>query len=151
MGSGMMGSNPNQYPQQTQNYGPGMMGNGVMGQGIMTGRGMMGGQGGDGYGHCFGAQWNDTVTSNYARVIIADDAFYPKTLTVKAGTTVTWINMDFDTHNVESGTSAKATDLFKSTTFGHMESFSYTFTELGEYVYHCDLHPGMEGTIIVVK
>ncbi|MCP8315647.1 MAG: hypothetical protein H3Z51_02130, partial [archaeon] len=29
------------------------------------------------------------------------------------------------------------------------QSFSYTFTEPGVYVYHCDPHPYMVGTIIV--
>jgi plastocyanin len=87
-------------------------------------------------------------TTGYT-VLIFNYAFYPKTLTIKKGTTVTWINMDWAVHTVESGTHDEPLELFDSGSLGHMAVFSYTFNEPGIYKYHCDPHPWMEGVIIV--
>jgi len=86
-------------------------------------------------------------------VVIGNYEFHPQNLTVKAGTTVTWINMDTVGHNVESGTHEQEdlAKIFESPILEHMQSFSYTFNEPGEYVYHCDPHPYMEATIIVTE
>lgn len=89
------------------------------------------------------------VTTEYNTVVIFNYAFYPDTLTVKAGTTVTWINMDFVAHMVESGTYDEPLELFDSGSLGYMGAFSYTFNDVGTYEYHCDPHPEMEGVIIV--
>jgi amicyanin len=126
--------------------------------------GLMGGFGGAGNSEqdwsmpCV-ERWSDNgdaTQSDYANVIIGNYNFHPQNLTVKVGTTVTWINMDFVGHNVEAGTHDEDghnhdDEALESPILGHMESFSYTFTELGEYVYHCDPHPYMEGRIIVVE
>jgi amicyanin len=88
------------------------------------------------------------------QVIIGNYDFHPQNLTVKAGTTVTWINMDLVGHNVEAGThdnQEHLDELFESPMLEHMQSFSYSFNEPGEYVYHCDPHPYMEGRIIVIE
>ena len=37
----------------------------------------------------------------------------------------------------------------ESPLLGHMGSFSYTFPEAGTYVYHCDPHPYMTGSVTV--
>lgn len=87
-------------------------------------------------------------------IIIGNYEFQPQNLTVKVGTTVTWINMDFVGHNVEAGIHEEQEHIdetFQSSILEHMESFSYTFNESGEYTYHCDPHPYMEGTIIVIE
>lgn len=86
-------------------------------------------------------------------IIIGNYDFHPQNLTIKAGTTVTWINMDLVGHNVEAGTHEQEdiNKLFESPILEHMQSFSYTFNEPGEYLYHCDPHPYMEGTIIVTE
>jgi len=125
-GGGMMGSG---------GMMGGMMGSGMMGPGVM-GPGMMGPGAGI-----------QSATQN--TVIITNYAFYPDILTVRKGTTVTWINMDPVPHTVEAGTHEKPTGKFESQLLGRMESFSYTFTEPGTYVYHCDPHPYMTGKIIV--
>jgi len=93
---------------------------------------------------------NLTSTSDVG-VLIGNYGFHPETVTVKAGTTVTWINMDFVGHNIESGTEQQPNELFQSQILNHMQSFSYTFSNVGEYSYHCDPHPYMEGKIIVVS
>jgi amicyanin len=79
-----------------------------------------------------------------AAVQIDDFAFSPPSLTVKAGTTVTWRNKDDIPHTVASRTRA-----FKSKALDTDHSFSFTFNEPGSYQYFCSLHPHMTGTIVV--
>jgi plastocyanin len=77
-------------------------------------------------------------------VAIQNFAFNPATLTVKAGTTVKWVNLDSTTHQVVSDTG-----LFDSGDLGNGKSFSYTFNQTGNYPYHCRIHPSMTGSIVV--
>ena len=79
-----------------------------------------------------------------AMVKIDNFTFAPKSLAVKAGTTVTWDNEDDIPHTVAS--SAK---LFKSKVLDTGGTFSFTFTTPGVYEYFCSLHPHMTGTIVV--
>jgi plastocyanin len=78
------------------------------------------------------------------QVIIDDFTFAPQHITVKAGTTVTWINDDDIPHTV-----ASSTKLFKSKTLDTEDKFSFTFTTPGSYEYFCSLHPHMTGAIVV--
>lgn len=80
------------------------------------------------------------------QVIINNFAFGPTTLTVKAGTTVTWVNKDGDAHTV-TGVGAKP--LFGSQPLDTGDSFSFTFEKPGSYAYFCKIHPSMKGTVIV--
>jgi plastocyanin len=75
-------------------------------------------------------------------VTIADFTFAPQTLTVSAGTTVTWTNADGVGHSILG-------DSFTSATLDDGSTFSYTFDTPGEYTYACGLHPTMTGTIVV--
>src|SRR5438128_11669967 len=70
--------------------------------------------------------------------------FAPQRITVKAGTTVTWINDDDIPHTV-----ASSSKLFKSKTLDTEDKFSFTFTTPGSYEYFCSLHPHMTGAIVV--
>jgi plastocyanin len=79
-----------------------------------------------------------------SRIEIAKHKFSPPTLTVPAGTTVTWLNRDEDVHTVTSTTQA-----FKSGGLDTDEAYSYTFTKPGVYEYFCRLHPLMTGEVIV--
>jgi plastocyanin len=71
--------------------------------------------------------------------------FTPQTLTVKAGTTVTWINRDDIPHGIASSNSA----FKKSGALDTDDSYSFTFTTPGTYQYFCYLHPHMVGSIVV--
>ena len=78
-------------------------------------------------------------------VIIQNFAFSPNNLTVKAGTTVTWINKDSTAHTVTSDSGA-------FTSSGNLNTgtnYTFTFTKAGTYPYHCSIHPSMTGQIIV--
>jgi amicyanin len=77
-------------------------------------------------------------------VKIENFTFAPQRVTVKAGTTVTWINDDDIPHTVASATKA-----FKSKVLDTEDKFSFTFTTAGVYEYFCSLHPHMTGAIVV--
>ena len=69
---------------------------------------------------------------------------------ILTGDTITWKNADTAAHTVTSGTARDGPDdVFDSGLFGPGKSFSYEFTEEGNYPYFCLIHPWMEGTIIV--
>ena len=78
------------------------------------------------------------------QVVIENFSFAPATLTVKAGTKVTWINRDDVPHTVNENDKR-----FKSSTMDTDDRFSYTFSSPGTFSYFCALHPKMTGQIIV--
>ena len=71
--------------------------------------------------------------------------FTPQTLTVKAGTTVTWTNKDDIPHGIASDNNA----FKRSPALDTDDSYSFTFTTPGTYQYFCYVHPFMKGTIVV--
>lgn len=77
-------------------------------------------------------------------IAIQNFAFSPTTVTVKAGTTVTWTNRDQDTHTVTAMAGP-----FHSPTLNTGQSFHYTFTTPGRYDYLCTVHPFMTATVVV--
>ncbi|HJZ59411.1 MAG TPA: cupredoxin domain-containing protein [Gemmataceae bacterium] len=79
-----------------------------------------------------------------ATVSISDNAFEPARLTVSVGTTVRWKNGGQHRHTVTSGTA-----VWDSGKLEPGASYSYTFTKPGTYSYHCALHNGMKGEIVV--
>ena len=65
-------------------------------------------------------------------------------LTVQVGTTVTWVNEDSQAHTVTD------VDLgFDSGLMSKGDTWSYTFTEVGEFEYFCAPHPWMRAKVIV--
>jgi plastocyanin len=78
-------------------------------------------------------------------VSIDNFTFGPQTLTVKAGTTVTWTNKDDIPHGIASADNA----FTKSRALDTDDSYSFTFTTPGTYQYFCYIHPHMVGTIVV--
>ena len=84
------------------------------------------------------------AATNTATVNIDNFAFAPATLTVTAGTTVTWKNEDDSPHRIgdKNGT-------FKSAALDTDDTFSHSFAAPGEYPYICTIHPYMVGKIIV--
>ncbi len=85
-----------------------------------------------------------SAQSANTEVKIDQFAFAPQRVTVKAGTTVTWINDDDIPHTV-----ASSTKLFKSKPLDTEDKFSFTFTTPGSYEYFCSIHPHMTGAIVV--
>ena len=85
-----------------------------------------------------------TGTQGANDVYIQNIAFSPAVLTVSAGTTVTWTNKDAMTHTVTSDST-----LFNSGNIVVNGVYSYTFTTVGTYSYHCSIHPSMTAKVIV--
>lgn len=73
-------------------------------------------------------------------------AFAPATLTVTAGTTVTWTNRDEEPHTV-----AASDGSFHSPGMGTGATFTHTFTDPGAFDYVCSIHPMMHGTVVVTR
>ena len=77
-------------------------------------------------------------------VTIDNFTFGPQTLTVKAGTTVTWTNKDDIPHGIASSNNA----FKRAPALDTDDSYSFTFTAPGTYQYFCYLHPKMVGSIV---
>ena len=77
-------------------------------------------------------------------ISIDNFSFNAKTLTVSAGSDVTWVNRDDVPHKIVS-TDKKIVSPVLDTD----GRFSYRFTKPGTYEYYCSIHPMMTGTITV--
>lgn len=79
-----------------------------------------------------------------ATVKIDNFTFEPSELKIAPGTTVTWVNGDDIPHTVVATNRA-----FRSRALDTEDTFSFTFTSVGEFDYFCSLHPHMTGKILV--
>ena len=77
-------------------------------------------------------------------IVMKNFDFMPMSLTVPAGTTVTWKNLDGEPHTVVSDSG-----LYRSAALDQNDTFSFTFDKPGIYKYTCSIHPKMTGTIVV--
>ena len=87
-----------------------------------------------------------TASSAASRAVTVDNfAFSPSSLSVRAGTTVTWRFRDSTKHNV---TVRSGPVKFHSKDI-RRGSYSRTLTRRGTYKLVCSIHPGMRQTIRV--
>jgi plastocyanin len=77
-------------------------------------------------------------------VDMLDNEFGPTEVTVPAGTTVLWVNRGLIPH-----TATALSGSFDSGIILPGETFAVTLDTAGTYEYHCTLHPGMTGTVVV--
>ena len=82
---------------------------------------------------------NDTTT-----VEMRNNAFNPAQLNVAPGTTVTFVNNDTEPH-----TATADNGLFDTGVLEPGYSFDVFFDGVGTVTYHCELHPDMQGSIVV--
>jgi plastocyanin len=75
---------------------------------------------------------------------LTSTAFAPDAVDVSAGATVTWTNSDGVSH-----TSTSDTGVWDSGIVQPGGQFSVSFPTAGTYRYHCLIHPGMIGTVVV--
>ena len=86
-----------------------------------------------------------TVTSEIAGFTFED-------LTIKAGTTVVWKNLDSARHTATSGASPAADGDWGTDVLGRDQSAEgITFTETGTFAYFCTIHPNMTATLTVTE
>jgi plastocyanin len=84
-------------------------------------------------------------SSGGATVKIDNFSFGPATITIPAGSTITWTNNDDVPHVVTSDDNK----MFKSKPLDTNDHFSFTFTKPGTYNYYCAIHPKMTAKIEV--
>ncbi len=87
------------------------------------------------------------ASPGHNQIVIKDFDFSPKTLTVKSGEKITWINRDEEPHTVVS----VEKQFKKSTALDTDQEFTITAGAPGIYTYFCSVHPKMTGTIVVEK
>ena len=87
---------------------------------------------------------SSAVPPDSTQIVIKDFMFTPNSMTIKTGSTVTWVNKDDEPHSVVSDTG-----LFRSGAVDTDEAFSFKFDKPGTYHFTCAIHPRMVGTIIV--
>ncbi|HEY3160769.1 MAG TPA: plastocyanin/azurin family copper-binding protein [Vicinamibacterales bacterium] len=85
-----------------------------------------------------------TITIPSGARTLGTAAFVPNPVTVSQGTVVTWSNTDSIVHDMVSDTG-----VFDSGLVSANGTVRVTFSTRGTFPYHCSLHPGMVGTIIV--
>jgi plastocyanin len=77
-------------------------------------------------------------------ISIHEFMFSPTSITVTAGTTVHWKNLDPEPHTIRAVDAS-----FKSDALDQDDTFKFTFDKPGTYRYVCSIHPQMLGTIVV--
>ena len=76
--------------------------------------------------------------------------YLPQDITINAGDTVTWDNVDNAAHTVTGGSPANGpSGVFDSSLLMAQGVFSHTFDDAGYYDYFCMVHPWMIGSVTV--
>jgi len=79
-----------------------------------------------------------------------NSCFTPANITINAGDTVEWNNIDTAAHTVTSGSPADGpSGVFDSSLLMADATFAFTFEDAGEYDYFCMVHPWMVGSVSV--
>jgi plastocyanin len=86
----------------------------------------------------------DMPAGESVTVRITGMRFDPEYITVKPGTTVTWVHASQMPHTISGND-----DGLRSGTLYNGQQHSHTFTATGSYNYYCSLHPSMTGSVIV--
>jgi plastocyanin len=78
------------------------------------------------------------------KIAITNYTFVPPSVTVAAGTTVTWTNNDGFAHEITENDAGFAGPDIKPGA-----SFSHKYDKAGTYAYHCGIHNYMTGSVTV--
>jgi len=92
----------------------------------------------------YGAASGPPPASQPNTVVMSNIAFSPASITVTAGTTITWQNNDSINHTSTSDNGAWDTGMIAPGQSGRT-----VFNTPGTYTYHCTVHAMMTGTVIV--
>jgi len=105
----------------------------------------------------------DLTGQSAVQIDIKDYAYARPNIRITKGTRVTWTNQDTVQHNVmqehDNGDVAHAApsvadvrpDVFAGPLLAKGERYSFTFTEVDSYPYHCASHPYMNGVVVVTE
>jgi len=76
--------------------------------------------------------------------------YLPADITINAGDTVEWINVDTAAHTVTGGSPADGpSGVFDSSLVMASANYAFTFDDAGSYDYFCMVHPWMVGSVSV--
>ncbi|HJM25290.1 MAG TPA: plastocyanin/azurin family copper-binding protein [Nitrosopumilus sp.] len=79
-----------------------------------------------------------------------DECFTPASISINAGDTVEWANVDTAAHTVTGGSPADGpSGVFDSSLLMGSGNYSFTFDDAGSYDYFCMVHPWMVGSVSV--
>ena len=84
------------------------------------------------------------TTAGGVGIVMKNLAFDPATVTIKAGESVIWTNLDSMNHTVVADNGE-----FKSGNLGQNATFTFKFDKAGSYPFHSGIHPSMTGTVVV--
>ena len=87
---------------------------------------------------------SSSVTIPTGAAALGNRAYMPDDVNVAVGATVTWMNIDSVSHTSTSDASG-----WNSGTLAPGAQFSFAFQTAGTFQYHCAIHPGMIGTVVV--
>ena len=76
--------------------------------------------------------------------VLTTTAFNPNVADVAVGTTVIWTNSDSTPHTTTSDNNT-----WNSGAIAPGGRFQFTYQTAGTFVYHCTIHPGMVGSVVV--
>jgi plastocyanin len=85
-----------------------------------------------------------TVTMPSGATTLTTTAYGTNPLNISVGTTISWLNSDSTTH-----TSTADGGAWSSGNIAPGARFNFAFQSAGRFTYHCQIHPGMIGTIVV--
>ena len=89
-----------------------------------------------------------TVSADVTITMLGDRAnqsYSPNPTTVRVGQTVAWKNNDTATHDATQDASRFGTGTINA----GATSSPLTMSAAGTFTYHCTIHPGMVGTLVV--
>ena len=90
------------------------------------------------------AQWNFIYTDKASGVT-------SRSVKIKAGTKVTWVNQSSVPHSIISGApNNETTDFVNDSVINQNATYDQTFTKAGTFPYFCSFHPAMLAQITVV-
>ena len=79
-----------------------------------------------------------------------NECWSPADITINAGDTVHWMNVDTAAHTVTGGSPADGpSGVFDSSLVMVDATYEFTFDEAGSYDYFCMVHPWMTGSVTV--
>ncbi|HMJ45743.1 MAG TPA: cupredoxin domain-containing protein [Ferruginibacter sp.] len=84
-----------------------------------------------------------TLPTNY--IIINASSFTPASLTVSAGSTITFVNRDIGVHSIRTDDSTT----IQSNNINPGTSYIFKKDTSGIFYYHCSQHPTVRGTFIL--
>lgn len=86
------------------------------------------------------------VSASHYSVQMVNYAFSPASITVSEGDTITWTNEDSAPHTV---TTTSGPQSLNSPYLSKGQSWSFTFTAPGTYLYYCTVHRDMRAQVVV--